>query len=233
MGFAGPLVGHRGTVALQHGPGCPARQPHEVGLAAAPAEPAVGVEVIDAGLPAPAAEEPGDAGVGDAALAADPAPRQFGVWMASAGAVAVRGRGRLPARANSPARKASRSSPVAAARSRPRAVRRRPDGERPPGRSLRSGRTCSRRAGGARRSREVYAGGCHGAVAQVVERPLGNSPGICAVLDPVFPGRGRASEAQLSALIRAGWHLIVDGRIANRGHELRPSSSMPEPATTH
>jgi hypothetical protein len=97
MGFAGPLVGHRGTVALQHGPGCPARQPHEVGLAAAPAEPAVGVEVIDAGLPAPAAEEPGDAGVGDAALAADPAPRQFGVWMASAGAVAVRGRGRLPA----------------------------------------------------------------------------------------------------------------------------------------
>src|SRR5215211_7009530 len=94
MGFAGTLVRDRGTIALQHGPGFPACQPHEVGLATALAEPEVGegvpeqvgVEVLDAGLPAAAAEELGDAGVSDAALAADPEPLQLGVWMASAGA---------------------------------------------------------------------------------------------------------------------------------------------------
>jgi hypothetical protein len=46
---------------LQHCPRLPARQPHQVGLAAALPPPQVGVRVLDAGLAASAAQELGDA----------------------------------------------------------------------------------------------------------------------------------------------------------------------------
>jgi hypothetical protein len=64
MGLTGALVRHRGAVAL-HRPGLPACQPHQVGLAAALAEPEVGegvpkqvrVQVLDPGLAAPTAKQ--------------------------------------------------------------------------------------------------------------------------------------------------------------------------------
>jgi hypothetical protein len=80
MSFARPLIGDRGSVALEHRPGLPSRQPHQVGLATALTEPEVGegvpeqvgVQVLDAGLAPPAAQELGDAGGGHAALAGCP-----------------------------------------------------------------------------------------------------------------------------------------------------------------
>jgi hypothetical protein len=49
MGLVGVLVGDRGTVALRHRLRLPARQPHEISLAALP-QPQVSVRVLDAGL---------------------------------------------------------------------------------------------------------------------------------------------------------------------------------------
>jgi hypothetical protein len=42
VGFAGALVGGRGTVAVRHGAGAPAGHAYEVGLAAALGEPLMG-----------------------------------------------------------------------------------------------------------------------------------------------------------------------------------------------
>jgi hypothetical protein len=45
VGLAGALICGRGAVAVQHGPGAPAGQAHQIGLAAALGEPLVGERV--------------------------------------------------------------------------------------------------------------------------------------------------------------------------------------------
>ena len=62
MGLTGASVGSRGTVALQHRPGLPAGQAHQVGLAAALSKPLVGEGVAEL-----VRVQPGQAGTGPAA----------------------------------------------------------------------------------------------------------------------------------------------------------------------
>ena len=75
MGLARPFVGGGGTVALQHDPGAPAGDPHQVGLVAALGEPGMGEGVAE-----PMRVEVGDAGLLAAARAALGEAAFTGAW---------------------------------------------------------------------------------------------------------------------------------------------------------
>jgi hypothetical protein len=88
MGGQGALASRARAVALKHLPAAPAGQAHEVGLAAAAREPAVGERVAELvrmqpvaepRLAAALADDLGDPAVGHPALATDPKPRQIGM----------------------------------------------------------------------------------------------------------------------------------------------------------
>ena len=78
MGFAGPGISGRGAVALQHGPGLPPGQTHEVGFVTAQGKPLMGegvaelmrMEAREADLGAAAAQHHAQARVGQAAVLA-------------------------------------------------------------------------------------------------------------------------------------------------------------------
>jgi hypothetical protein len=90
--LAGAFVGRGGAVATQHHARLPAGEPHQVGLVAAVRQPQVregvpelvGVQALDAGLPAAPAKDLGDARLGDPAGPAEPQPVQVGVLVVGA-----------------------------------------------------------------------------------------------------------------------------------------------------
>lgn len=90
MGLTGASVGSRGTVALQHRPGLPAGQPHQIRLAAALGEPLMGecvaelmrVQAGKAHLLTPAPQHHDQAPLGEPAFLAEPQPREIAVLVA-------------------------------------------------------------------------------------------------------------------------------------------------------
>src|SRR6266487_2476170 len=93
MRFAGAGVGSRGAIALKHGAGLPAGDPHEVGLATTPGEPLVRevselmrVAPWEARLRAATAQQIHQPPSSEAALLPEAEPRQSGVLVGGAGA---------------------------------------------------------------------------------------------------------------------------------------------------
>ena len=91
VSLACPSIGCGGTIALKHRAGLPARQTHQVRLAASPGEPLVGegvaelvrVEAGQVSLPATAIEHLHQAPLGQPALVAQPSPLQGNILVAS------------------------------------------------------------------------------------------------------------------------------------------------------